>query len=236
MRRLLLLLALPVALAACSNANAPDVYLNPDFQKRANNGQLVYQKIAVLPFRSTLNHADDPDGVAPATMEKFFIPQINQRRDYNFVSMNTVRAAIEMQGWGKRYENFLAHYEEGDNPDSTFVGELAHVLNVDAFLMPVVDLWQKDEVDVQENATPATYIGASIIILDGVHDPGRVLFRATAEDYEEGARNETGDRTLVTGASGNIQSDPYARVYKAPPFEDVAPRVAKQLVAALPAR
>jgi hypothetical protein len=98
----------------------------------------------------------------------------------------------------------------------------------------VVDLWQKDEADILENTTPATYVGATITVLSA--QDGSVLFRATDEDYEEGARTETGDRSLVTSGSGAVYADLGAKVHKAPPFEDVVAKVAKSLAASLPVR
>jgi hypothetical protein len=52
----------------------------------------------------------------------------------------------------------------------------------------------------------------------------------------EGARTDTGDRSLVTSASGAVYSDLGEKVYRAPPFEDVALKVAKALASSLPVR
>jgi hypothetical protein len=77
-------------------------------------------------------------------------------------------------------------------------------------------------------------VGATITIL-AARD-GKVLFQAIDEDYQEGARTETGDRSLVTSGSGAVYADLGARVHKAPPFDGVAAKVAKSLALSLPAR
>jgi hypothetical protein len=61
------------------------------------------------------------------------------------------------------------------------------------------------------------------------------MFRCTDEDYVEGAHSETGDRTLVGGSGANY-ADFGAKVHRAPPFDDVASKVAVALVSGLPAR
>jgi hypothetical protein len=238
MKRVLLPLAVALALSACKKGHPISVYVANEFQKvgPGKTGQLLYGKIAVFPFISALNPADDPDGAAPATMEKFFAPELDKRNDYRFISPNTVTYAIDRDGWQERYRLFLEAFAHDEEVDNTFLADLAAALQCDAFLIPVVDAWQKDEVDIQENSTPVTYVGATITVVDGTRKPGTVLFRATDEDYEEGARSETSSRTLVKSSSGIVRSDPGARSFDAPPFEDVAPRVARALVRSLPAR
>jgi len=238
MRRLLILLLVPLALSACQKGHPVSVYVANDFQKMTpgTDPHLVFGKIAVFPFVTSLNPADDPDNVAPATMDKFFAPELNKRTDYRFIAPNTVTYAIERDGMQSRYETFLEAFGHGEKTDPSFLKDLAGALQCDAFLIPVVDTWQKDEVDIQENSTPATYVGATITVVDGKQKPGAVLFRATDEDYEEGARSETSSRTLVRSASGIVRSDPGAKTFAAPPFEDVVPRVMHALVQSLPAR
>jgi hypothetical protein len=238
MKRLLLLLALPLALAGCNRGHPISVKVSKDFQstRGGESGAYVFEKIAVFPFTSALNQADDPDGLAPQTMQKFFVPALDQRADYKFISPNTVVYAVEREGWEERYNKFLQTYGMTDEPDVEFLSALAKTLQCDAFLVPVVDLWQKDEVDIQENSTPATYVGATITVVDGKQKPGAVLFRATDEDYSEGARSETGARTVVRSSSGIIRSDPGGKTFAAPPFEDVAPKVVQALVGSLPLR
>jgi hypothetical protein len=237
MKRLLLLLALPLALGACKKGHPISVVVSDDFQSTGGeSAALVYEKIAVFPFLSALHHSDDPDGLAPQTMEKFFVPALDKRGDYNFISPNTVVYAIEREGWEDKYKAFLDSYAVTDKPDTEFLSALAGALQCDAFLIPVVDLWQKDEVDIQENSTPVTYVGATITVIDGRKTPGKVLFRAIDEDYSEGARSETDARTVVRSSSGIVRSDPGAKSYAAPPFEDVVPKVVLALVGSLPLR
>ena len=190
----------------------------------------------MLPFLTSLNHADDPDGIAPETLEKFFKPALNEREDYKFVSTNTVNFAIEREGWTEEYEQFLKDYpSRPDNPDMEFLGKLAETLKVDAFLVPVVDLWYKDEVDLQESATATTNVGATISIVDARVEPGKIIFRATDEDYLEGASSDTADRS-VTRTGGVVRADTASRLYQAPPYEDVAMKVVEALVSSLPPR
>jgi len=141
---------------------------------------------------------------------------------------------VSQNGWEDRYSKFLRSFAVSRKPDLAFITDLAGQLQCDGFLIPVVDLWQKDEADITENSTPATYVGATITVLSA--RDGSVLFRAIDENYEEGARTETGDRSLVTSGSGAVYADLGAKTHRAPPFEDVAAKVAKSLAASLPAR
>ncbi len=191
------------------------------------------EKIAVFPFLSALHESEDPDGLAIATMEKHFSPALNGRNDYTFISPGTVMYAIDGQEWQGEYEAFMESYPRGGEVDEQFFTRLADVLKADGFLIPVVDVWQKDEVDYQENASAATYAGATITIFDPTGQ--KVLFRATDENYIEGARSETSDRGIVSSA-GRVRSDSGSKTYRAPPFEEVAIMVITVLVESLPAR
>lgn len=228
MRKLMIVTILTIALIGCQKQNRVNVEVDP--LMRSNTPEAI----AVFPFLSALHDAEDPDGIAPMMMEQVFAPELDARTDYKFLSPSTVRYAIDLEKMGERYEKFLQDYSKSGETDAEFLKSLADVLKCDAFLIPVVYLWQKDEVDAQETSTPATYVGATITIL--ARADGKILFRATGEDYMEGARTDTGDRSLVTGASGAIQSDLGARVHRAPPFEEVAVKVVKSLVASIPVR
>lgn len=230
-------LALLLPLAACKQGHPISVDIAPEFQsaREGEGGRLSFEKIAVFPFLSALHHSEDPDGIAPATMDSYFTERLDTRRDYKFIAPNTVRYAIEQNAWDARYQEFVDSYPTTDEADPEFLSALAGALQCDAFLVPVVDTWQKDEVDLLENSSAATYVGATITILDGRRTPGKVLFRAVDEDYVEGARSETADRTVVRQA-GRVRSDTGAKAYAAPGFQDVAPRVITALVASLPAR
>lgn len=238
MKRLLLLLVLPLALGACKKGEGVSVRISEDFQSTRGDdpSRLVYEKIAVFPFLSALHHSDDPDGLAPMTMDKYFVEEINLRNDYKFISANTLSYAIDQQQWHDRYNQFVSTYPRTNEADPEFLSSLATALQCDAFLVPIVDTWQKDEVDVRENSAAATYVGATIVILDGTTTPGAVLFRAVHEDYQEGVRSETADRTVMRSATGIVRSDPGAKSFDAPGFDDVAPMVIRALVASLPAR
>jgi hypothetical protein len=226
----LLLLA---AVASCRSKQHPvEVYVSPALGDASTVPRV--EKIAVLATASSLHESEDPERLAPRMMERLLVVELDQRQDYKFIAPNTVNYVIEGKGWQERYQTFLNSYAATDRVDNAFLGELGGELQADAVLIQVVDLWQKDEVDRAENATPTTYVGATVTIV-GVKD-GAILFRASDEDYLEGARSETADRTLVTSESGAVYADLGERIHKAPPFEDVAIKVAKALASSLPVR
>jgi hypothetical protein len=228
MRKLTISIAVALGIVACQKQHPIRVDIDPAMQKG------TIGKIAVFPFVSAINEAEDPDHIAPMTMDKYFKPELNERRDYNFIASNTLTYAIEREGLGESYRTFLQDYPQTEKADPAFLGRLADILKCDAFLIPIVDTWQKDEVDVLENATPATYVGATLVVLG--KNGEKVLFRATDEDYMEGARSETADRQIQTGASGAIRADFGAKLYRAPPYDEVAVKVIQALVGSLPVR
>ncbi len=231
MKRILIAVLLLATLASCRSKQHPvEVYVSPSME---NKGGPV-EKIAMLGTETSLHESEDPDRLAPKMMERLLTQELDQRRDYKFIAPSLVTHVVEQKGWQDRYQKFLRSYAVTDKVDTAFLTELGNELQCDAVLIQVVDLWQKDEVDAQENATPATYVGATVTII-GVKD-GAILFRASDEDYVEGARSETGDRSLVTSESGAVYSDLGSRTHKAPPFDDVAIKVAKALASSLPAR
>jgi hypothetical protein len=231
MRRIWIVVALLFTITSCKSKSHPvDVYVSPAMETKA---EPRIEKIAVLSTASSLNESEDPDKVAPKTMERLLIAALDERKDYKFIAPNTVNYVIESKGWQDRYAAFLRGYATTDKIDMAFLGDLAKELQCEAVLVQVIDLWQKDEVDITENATPATYVGATITVIAA---NGDILFRASDEDYLEGARTDTADRSLVTSSSGAVYSDLGAKVYKAPPFDDVAIKVAKALASSLPVR
>lgn len=232
MRRIWIAVALLAVIASCKSKSHPvDVYISPAMETKA---EPRVEKIAVLATATSLNESEDPDRIAPKTMERLLVQALDERKDYKFIAPNTVNYVIDTKGWADRYQAFLKTYAMTDKVDMTFLGELANEIQCDAVLMQVVDLWQKDEVDITENAAPATYVGATVTVVAA--KDGAILFRASDEDYLEGARTETADRSLVTSSSGAVYSDLGAKVYKAPPFDDVAIKVARALASSLPVR
>lgn len=234
MRRLLLLMALGLWFVGCKPQHPVNVFVDPAFDDNSAEGRKVVEKIAVLDVTSSLNHADDPDGIAPRTMAKYLVPALQTRGDYKFIASTTVSYAVDKTNGAETYAKFLRSYAMSEKPDMGFLAPLAAELQCDAFLIPVVDLWQKDEVDITENSTPATYVGATITVLSA--KDGSVLFRCSDEDYVEGAATSTDDRSLVTSPSGAVYADLGKKVHRAPPFEDVASKVAAALVSGLPSR
>ena len=234
MRRWFVVTMLGVLLAGCKPQHPVNVYVNESFDATGEGGARVVEKIAVLDCASSLSHADDPDNLASKTMAKYLVPALQTRSDYKFIAPGTVTYAVEKTSNAEAYAKFLRSYAMTDKPDMSFLAPLAADLNCDGFLIPVVDLWQKDEVDITENATPATYVGATITVVSA--KDGSMLFRCTDEDYMEGAETSTDDRSLVTSSSGAVRADLGAKTHRAPPFEDVAVKVAAALVSGLPSR
>lgn len=228
MRKKLCLLVLVVLACAGQKDHPLSVRVDPQMEEGAA------EKIAVFPFLSALHNADDPDDLAPEMMDRYFKSVLDARSDYTFISSGTVRFAVEgHKELEPKYRKFLDEYPRTGNIDGEFFSRLARALNADAFLIPVVDLWQKDEVDYQENATPATYVGATVTVTDRTGQ--KILFRAVDEDYIEGARSETTDRGIISTA-GRVRSDAGAKTHRAPPYDEVAIRVINALVSSLPER
>lgn len=189
------------------------------------------ERIAVFHFASSLHHADDPDERAPMVMDELFLNELNKRGDYLFVAPRSVEYTLDVEGLTDQYKKFIEDWRTSQTIDVEFLQKLGGVLQVDGVLIGVVDLWQKDEVDVQETSTPTTYVGATITILN---TDGKMVFQASDEDYLEGNRSE--ERTVMRSGSGGIYSDPGATVHRAPPHEEVAIKVVRALVASIPAR
>lgn len=222
-----LLLSLALGPLGCQKKHPVKVEISPRMQR----GEIT--TIAVFPFTSALFGSEDPEGIAAKTMQKFLLQELDARNEYKFISPNTVSYAAETQGMAERERAFLRKWAKTHQADVGFLSSLAEILKCDGFLVGSVDLWQKDEADFQENATSATYVGATVTILDR---GGGVLFEASDENYMEAVRTEAKNRQVVVGASGNVYKDLDRNLYKAPPFEDVALKVAEALAASLPAR
>ena len=228
MKKYFWILTMLAVFLGCQKHHPIKVFVDPALNPTA------IEKVAVFSFGSMLHQADDPDGVAPRMLEKYFMSQLDTRNDYNFIAPQSVMYAVRSLHQEDQFKKFLDEWPTERVPDMALLSALADRLGCDAFLIPVVDLWQKDEADYQENTTPATYVGVTITLLEAKN--GSVIFEATDEDYLEGARTETGDRSVVRGGSGTIKSDRGARVHRAPDFDGVIQKVVLALVTSLPAR
>ncbi|MDH3217649.1 MAG: hypothetical protein OEN01_15480 [Candidatus Krumholzibacteria bacterium] len=192
------------------------------------------QKIAVFPFATAVHHTDDPDGEAPRMMDLLFRHELDTRDDYQFVSPSSVEYALQGEGLMDQAGEFVDNWRNHGQVDREFLKQLSVVLQADAVLIGVVDLWQKDEIDYRETAAPATYVGATVTILrlsDGMR-----LFEASDEDFLEGAYSEAADRGARRSGSGAVQSDRAASVYKAPEYKEVALKVVRALALSIPGR
>lgn len=228
MNKIAWILLISVFVLGCQKKHPVRVYTDPSLKPDA------IEKVAVFPFTTMLHHAEDPDGEAPQMMEKFFMPELDTRDDYNFVAPNSVKYALQSSKLNEEMDKFLRNWPTSKKPDMQILAAVRERLGCDAILIPRVDLWQKDEADYQENASSATYVGATITLLDA--KSGAILFEASDEDYSESARTETSDRSVILGGSGTVKSDFGDKVFKAPPFEGVVRKVVGALVSSIPAR
>jgi hypothetical protein len=174
MKKLTILLIVVVAVFGCQKRHPINVQIDPLMETEPP------ETIAVFPFISSLHDSEDPDGMALTMMGPILTDELNARKDYKFLSPNTVSYAVDIEEMTTPYENFLRQYPKGGEVDYSFLQPLASALKCEAFMVAVVDLWQKDEADAQETTTPATYVGATITIL--ALEDGKILFRATDEE------------------------------------------------------
>ncbi|MFQ5511944.1 MAG: hypothetical protein ACE5EO_08850 [Candidatus Krumholzibacteriia bacterium] len=228
MKKYMMLAIFPLLIAGCGKKHPVKVFVDPSIKEGS------IEKIAVFPFASSLNHTDDPDDVAPRTMDLLFRGELDNRSDYKFMSPSSVAYALQGEGLGDEADRFVERWRKHAQVDSDFLVKLSKALRVEAVMIGVVDLWQRDEADYRENTTPTTYVGATVTILS-TRD-GAILFQASDEDYLEGARTETTDRSVSRTAAGSVRRDPGAKVYRAPEPKEVAIRVAKALASSLPVR
>ena len=228
LKRSVIVAGLIVIAASCGGQKHPiKVTVDPSF-----DGSI--DKIAVFPFASSISQTIDPDGTAPRLMNELFLSELDNRDDYAFTSPSSLEYALNGAGLTEEAANFIDGWRKHKQADTAFLAHLADLLQIDGVLVGVVELWQKDEVDVRETSAPATYVGATITILD-VKD-GSIFFQASDENFIEGARSENRDQTLVRSGAGGLYNDPGARVYAAPEYEEVAVLVARSLAGSIPIR
>lgn len=204
------------------------VEISPEFTSQE------VEKIAVFPFASSLHHSDDPDELAPTMMGQLFLSELDLRDDYNFIAPRSVMYALDGKDMRDDGLKFMETWAKKGEVDMEFLAAARESFQVDAILIGVIDVWQKDEVDYRENAAASTTVGATITIID-IKD-GKVLFEAADEDFLESARSDTSDRRVVTSGLGGVQSDAAGAVYKAPEHKEVAIKVARALAISIPAR
>lgn len=228
MKKTLLLVLIVGLLLGCGKTHPVRVEVDPSFESGS------FEKIAVFPFASALHQTADPDRVAPRTFDQMFREELDQRSDYKWISPGTVSYALQREDLEDATEKFVDTWRKNHKADTEFLATLGEILQVDGVLIGVVDVWQQDEVDVREAATPTTYVGATVTIFDVKE--GRVLFEASDEDYLEGARSEDRNQQLVRSGSGKAYSDPRGGAFAAPEHEEVAIKVVKALVASIPVR
>lgn len=215
--------------SGCGKKTHPvKVYVDDSFAA----GEL--EKIAVFPFSSAVSPVSDPDRRSSRTFDQLFRAELDKRSDYKWVAPGSVQYVLDRGGVEGGAQSFVDDWRQKRVVNKELLDEIGKALKVDAVLVGVVELWQQDEVDPRENAVPATYVGATVTIFD-VKD-GKVLFEASDEDMLEGMRSEDRDKQIIRSGSGQIYSDPTGSMYKAPPFEEVAVKVAQALAQSIPKR
>jgi hypothetical protein len=228
MKKYLPLILVIGLIAGCQRKHPVKVQVDPAMREGS------VERIAVFPFATAVHHTDDPDREAPRLMDVLFRQQLDTRSDYKFVSPSSVEYALRGDGLTDHAKRFVDDWRQHRRVDTVFLTQLNSSLQVDAVLIGVVDLWQKDEIDYRETSAPATYVGATVSILR-VSD-GRVLFEAIDEDFLEGAHSEAADRGARRSGSGAVQADRAANVYQAPEYKEVALKVARALALSIPVR
>ena len=224
-----MLVAAVILLAGCGKKMHPvKVFVDPAFSEGGAD------KIAVFPFSSAISATADPNQMAQKTFDDLFRTELDKRDDYKWMSPSSVEYVLQGGGMRQDADRFVDGWRSKRQVDAEFLKKIGTALQVDGVLIGVVDVWQQDQVDARENAVAASYVGATVTIFD-VKD-GHVLFEAADEDMLEGVRSEDRDKQIIRSGSGQIYSDPSAGLYKAPPLEEVAVKVAQALAASIPTR
>jgi len=227
MKRALLFAALAVLVLAvgCKKKHPGRVVIDPTM----TDGSI--SRIAVFPFASSLHSADDPGGEAPKTMDNLFRLELDNRDDWVFMAPTSVQYALQTERMEEAAARFVETWRTTKTVDMDFLTAADAAFQVDGIMIGVVDLWQKDEIDVAESSAATTHVGATVTII-GMD--GTILFDASDEDFLEGVRSE--ERTVIRSGSGQVFSDPGSSLYKAPAYEEVALKVVKALVYSIPSR
>ncbi len=228
MRKALFLVLIVGLLIGCGKSHPVRVQVAPSVE----SGSI--EKIAVFPFASAIHQTADPDRVAPRTFDKMFREELDKRSDYKWLSPSTVAYALEREDVAEATQELVDAWRKNHEVDVEILSRIGEILQVDGILIGVVDVWQQDQVDVREAATPTTYVGATVTIFD-VKD-GHVLFEASDEDFAEGARSEDRNEQLIRSGSGKSYSDARGSSYRAPEYDEVAIKVVKALVTSIPVR
>jgi hypothetical protein len=221
-----------LAVIGCKSQHPAEVTVEPDF----NPGE--YATILVVPTMSTVTRGEDPNRESERIPNRVLWELVSERYDYKFLSAEQFRMVVAAAGLGDRLEEFEEKWSREHVVDVDLCRAVKEKLDVDLLLVPVVYLWNKDEVDYREaSAASATQVGMSLSLIDPAN--GTVLWEATDENYKESVRSE-GDR--IQASSGGIDrrvsgtSVTGGDAYAAPPFDDVVILVLEALVGAIPER
>ncbi|NIO28466.1 MAG: hypothetical protein GTO29_07935 [Candidatus Latescibacteria bacterium] len=165
-------------------------------------------------------------------MDNLLRSELDGRMDYEFIPATTVVPALEAAGLQTRAEQWIENWANHQEIDGELFDELSRILRADAVLVGMVDRWEK--MEVQEETTPATIVGASIAIIE--MDNGITLYDASDEDYLEGERARK-IRFTTFSSNGIPEEHIRTRGGEAPPDQIVvAETVVKALVAGIPVR
>ena len=216
--------------AGCAPKGASvKVLVDPSF--KAGN----IERIAVFPFTSTLSVTDDPYDLAPKTLDPLFQTALEQRTDYEWMSPASVGYAVDRDGLREDAARVVEGWRKKHKADAEIIAKIATALGVDGIMFGVVDLWQKDEADSREKSSASiSYVGATVTVFDG--DSGHMLFEVSCEDKLEAFRGENREMWVARSVGGLVQSDRTDDIYKAPPLEEVAVKVAQSLAESIPSK
>ena len=194
--------------------------------------------ILITPFVSSIQEGIDPDRESERITNRALLELIAQRADLKFLSTEHFKLAIRKADLDESYKKFKTDWMTKHEVDKAFLLALKGELDIDAILIPLVYLWNKDEVDYRESgAASSTTVGATLTLID--FDTGKVLWEATDQNYVEAVRSE-GNREQVSTAGITRRVSGVSvtgkDMYAAPPYEDVAILVLKVLVDAIPER
>jgi hypothetical protein len=230
--RIVIALALLMVLGGCKAQHPSEVVMDPEFDVNQLGS------IMIAPFVSAIQEGIDPNRDSERIMNRTLLELISERADHKFLSPEHFKLAIRKSDLDERYEKFKIDWMTKHEVDKDFLLGLKGTLDIDAILIPLVYLWDKDEADYRESgAASTTTVGATLTLID--FDTGKILWEATDQNFAEAVRSE-GNREQVSTAgitrrvSGVTATG--SDMYSAPPYEDVAILVLKVLVDAIPER
>lgn len=231
-RPIALIMLLFLLVMGCKSQHPSTVTMDPEFDINQVG------TILIAPFVSSVQESVDPNRESERIMNRVLLELIAERTDHKFLSPEHFKLAVRKDNLDEAYERFKIEWMTKHVIDKEFLLALKGTLDIDAILIPLVYLWNKDETDYREaNAVSSTTIGATLTLLD--FDTGKILWEATDQNFAESVRSEGNREQVSTAGITRRVSGVTATgrdMYAAPPYEDVAILVLKVLIDAIPER